>query len=160
MNVTYTPACLRPLATLALLITIQSTGIAGQPQPKGFIATDSGKHCSYTQTTQNGVKYFHELPGTHSTLTFDDPACMKDTGLGLDINKMMVNNTLARWYSHQDAAFKTTVSNTYRTSPLQVRGQCIQSAKYPSIGIAIEYVVANHSITQVKHAATVGACQK
>lgn len=145
---------------LWLLLCLPPLEAMADPQPKGHIANDSGKACHYSQTTTRGTKYFHQIPGSHSTLTFLDPACMKDSGLGLDINKMMINNVLARWYSHSGPAFKTEPKQMYRTSVLRVRGQCIQSGKYPGIGIAVEYTIRQNSITEVRHTATVGACEK
>jgi len=146
----------RALTYMCLLMGCTLASATGQP--RGYISNESGKNCAYIQITTQGVKYFHSIPGNYSRLTFDDPACMKDTGLGLDINKMMINNILARWYSHPNAAFATLPSQLRRTSVLQVRGQCMQSATYPIIGVAIEYHIMGNSITSVSHAATAGGC--
>jgi hypothetical protein len=87
---------------------------------------------------------------------------MRDSGLGfgLDTNKMLINNIISKWYSHADAAFQTRKSELYATSVLQVRGQCMQSEKYPAAGVVVEYKTNENSIFQVRHALSVGACQR
>lgn len=126
-------------------------------QPKGYIMNDSGGQCWYTQTAEYGA-YFHSLPGNRATLVFDNPRCMSDSGVGLDINRMMINHIIVRPYSHSDASFKSRPDEMYKTSLFQVRGACIQSARYPAISVAIEYFVSGSSIYQVRHAANVGPC--
>ena len=128
------------------------------PQPKGYIATHSGAKCPYTQGMSPDAQYFHKIPGVSYQLTFIDPQCMAATGLEADINKMMISNAITRTYSHSDAKFMTKPGELLRTSALQVRGQCIQSATYPGAGVAIEYQAAGNSIASVRHAATVGQC--
>jgi len=32
---------------------------------------------------------------------------MKSGDVGLDVNKMMINNIITKWYSHSDADFQT-----------------------------------------------------
>lgn len=126
-------------------------------QPKGYILNDYGVKCWYTQTATRGA-YFHTIPGQRATLTFDDPRCMRDNGLGLDINKMMINNIVARPYSHADANFQSRPAEMFKTSLLQVRGGCIQSGRYPAIAVVIEYLVSGSSIYEVRHAAGIGPC--
>ncbi len=72
--------------------------------------------------------------GTRST-------CMSDSGVGLFVNKMMINNTISKWYSHSVAAFQTRESEMFNGSELQKKGKCIQSKKYPLIGITVDYYI-------------------
>ena len=128
-------------------------------QPKGFIQNDRGEKCLYTQTTQSNSTYFHgSLKGRIGTITFEVPGCMSGKELGLDVNKMMINNVLSRWYSHADAAFKTRTDDLQPSSLMQMKGQCIQSAKYPVIGITVDYEVTNSSIVRVRHGSAVQGC--
>lgn len=141
---------------------LAATSIVHAQQPKGYIQNDNGEKCWYTQTTKESDTYFHSdgVTSNTSTLTFDDPNCMADsgTGLGLDVNKMMINNIITRPYSHSDADFQTRVSEMFPSSALQIRGQCIQSKKYPIIGVTVDYIVKNGSITKVKHGPAAGGC--
>lgn len=126
---------------------------------KGYIQNDKGEECWYTQVVKENNSYFHgSLKGSNGIITFDKPTCMSDSGLGLDINKMMINNIISRWYSHSDANFQTRVSEMYKGSALQKRGKCIQSKKYPSIGITVDYFIKNNSITGVIHGSSVQGC--
>jgi hypothetical protein len=68
---------------------------------KGYIQNDKGEKCWYTQIVKEENTYFHgSLKGANGIITFDNPKCMSDSGLGLDVNKMMINNIIAKWYSH------------------------------------------------------------
>lgn len=144
--------------TLFLLVFLFSLPVVAGPQKalkKGFVPNDSGKKCWYTQEFKDGVVHFTEkLTQNIGIITFDKPDCMTDSGLGLDVNKMMVNNLVSKWYSHDDANFKTSVPYLYSSSTFQVKGQCIQSETYPMIGIQIE----NNSIAKVVHGSSVGGC--
>lgn len=145
------------LIFVAGIVTFCSSAMA-DPQPKGFIQNDQGGQCWYTQVTTRGAIYFHSIPGTTSTLTFDDPMCMKEGALGQDVNKMLINIIIARNYSHSNANYKTRPGEMYKTSVLQMRGQCIQSATYPSIGVLVEYHQNKSAIYMVKHSASAGRC--
>ena len=128
---------------------------------KGYIQNDSGKKCWYTQVVKENNTYFHgSVKETDGIITFDDPACMSDSGLGLDINKMMINNVISRWYSHSDANFQTRVSEMHKGSLMQKKGKCIQSKTYPIIGITVDYFVKNDSITGVIHGSSIQGCTK
>lgn len=113
---------------------------------------------------QKNDTYFHSdgITGNSATLIFDDRMCMSDgrTGLGLDVNKMMINNIITRSYSHSDAKFQTRVQEMYPTSLLQVKGSCIQSKTYPLIGVTVDYIIQEGSITQVVHGASAGGCKQ
>ena len=145
---------------LGVLLAVCVTQTTAGPQPKGYIANHSGAQCWYTQGVSPDAQYFHKIPGVSYQLTFTDPQCMAGTGMEADINRMMINNAITRAYSHSDAKFMTKAGELLRTSALQVRGQCIQSATYPGTGVAIEYQAAGNSIASVRHAATVGGCSK
>jgi hypothetical protein len=107
----------------------------------------------------NDSKYFHGgLKGKMGTITFDVSSCMSDKDVGLDTNKMMINNVVSRWYSHSDAAFKTRVAELFPSSLMQKRGLCIQSSKYPIIDFTIDYEVKNSSIVRVFHGSAVQGC--
>lgn len=125
----------------------------------GYIQNDQGEKCSYRQVIKQNNTYFHSsLKGTNGIITFDNPTCMTDSGLGLNANKMMINNIISRWYSNSDANFKTRVSEIYNGSLMQKKGNCIQSTKYPNIGIMVDYFVENNSIKGVIHGSSVQGC--
>lgn len=152
--------CANRVAVFALLLApfALSAGPT-DPQPRGFIPNDYGEQCWYTQIVKSGESYFHEdLTGSYGVLTFDDPQCMAASELGLSVNKMNINNIVSKWYSHPDANFQTRESELYEGSQFQVRGQCIQSNKYPIIGITIDYIVRSGSIVEVVHGSSVGGC--
>ncbi len=99
------------LLTLTALLTTAflNNAIAGSKKAlsSGFIHNKGGEKCSYQQVFENQVIYFTQKHMQDiGIIKFDDPDCMKDTGIGLDINKMMINNIISRWYSHSDADFK------------------------------------------------------
>jgi len=148
------------IAAVFICFFTQLSAAQGLPlgQPKGYIQNDRGGKCWYTQTTEQRVQYFQTSPNKTATLVFDDPLCMKQSEVGQQANMMMINNTITHPYSHPDAKFQTRVSELFKTSLFQVRGQCIQSATYPSIGVLVEYHQANASIHTVKHAPSVGRC--
>lgn len=130
-------------------------------QPKGYIQNDRGEKCWYRQITTTDGKYFHgSLTGRMGTITFDDPRCMAESEVGLDVNKMMINNVVSRWYSHSDAAFRTRASELFPGSTMQKKGLCIQSSKYPAIGITIDYEIVDASIVRVRHGSAVQGCEK
>lgn len=127
-------------------------------QSRGYIHNDAGAKCWYSQTTEQRTQYFQTLPNKTATLTFDNPRCMMPSELGLNANIMLINSVITRPYSHAGARFQTRVSDLFKTSLFQVRGQCIQSATYPIIGVLVEYHQANGSIYMVKHAPSAGRC--
>jgi hypothetical protein len=92
-------------------------------------------------------------------MTFDDPSCMSDSSLGLDVNKIMINNMITRKYSHSDVKFMTRVGDMRSGSTLQVKGQCIQSETYPMIGVTVDYLIEKSSIKQVVHGSSAGGCK-
>ena len=128
--------------------------------PKGYIRNDNGGKCWYTQKTDPKSTYFHgSLKGWVGIMSFDDPQCMSDSGVGLIVNKMMINIHISGWYSHPDAKFQTRVSEMFNGSLLQKKGRCIQSKTYPYYGIFVDYFVKNDSITGVIHGMAIGGCK-
>jgi hypothetical protein len=126
---------------------------------KGYIQNDKGDKCWYTQVIKENSTYFYGLLGdTNGIITFDNPNCMSDSRLDLDVNKMMINNNISRWYSHSDADFQTRVSEMYNGSMMQKKGKCIQSKKYPIIGITVDYFIEGNSITGVIHGSSALGC--
>lgn len=144
-------------------ILFSSFAVAGPQKAlkKGFIGNDNGEKCWYTQEFKDDVVYFTEKHTQNiGVITFDEPDCMVNSGLGLDGNKMMVNNLVSKWYSHDDANFKTHAYDLYPTSRLQIKGQCMQSSTYPIIGVLLDYYVSNDSITKVVHGSSMGGCSE
>jgi hypothetical protein len=141
------------------LYTIFSGPIAAFTQPRGYITSSEGGKCWFNQTTDKRSR-LHSLEANTQRLVFDDPTCVKASGWEFEFNAEMIGNFISRGYSHSDAAFKTEYSDRMPTSSFQVRGWCIQSATYPIIGIAIEFVAENDSIVEVWHASTVMGCKK
>lgn len=127
-------------------------------QPRGYIQNDWGDICWYKQTTIQRIQYFQTIPNKTATLILDKSSCMKNGALAQDGNKMLINNSISRPYSHPDAKFLTRVDELYKTKLFQLRGQCIQSATYSIIGVIVEYHEANDSIYMVKHAPSAGHC--
>jgi hypothetical protein len=127
-------------------------------QERGFVSNDAGAKCGYRQTVISGALHFHgdAIATTIGEIVFDDPQCMADSGQGLGANKSMINKLISTWYSHPDANFDTT--NLRKTSLYQVVGECMQSRSYAAIGVAIEYIVENQSITKVVHGPTLEGC--
>lgn len=146
---------------IALILITKTSFAADEFQKKGFIQNDRGEKCWYSQVTDQESTYFHEsLKGTMGTITFDDPQCMSEADVGLDVNKMMINNAISRWYSHSDAAFQTRVSELFPSSMFQKTGLCVQSKTYPTIGITVGYEVKGNSIVRVRHGSSIQGCTK
>ncbi len=146
--------------TFAMLLH-SSFAISGSAKylTKGYIQNHNGQDCWYRQSVEKESKYFFgRLTQTVGVLTFDSPSCMAGNGFERDANKMMINNAISRWYSHSDAKFKTRVREMYKSSPLQKKGQCIQSSKYPAMGITIDYLIEKDSIKEVIHGGSVSGC--
>jgi hypothetical protein len=144
-----------------LALVLGSPAFAGSSlfQQKGFIQNEQGEQCWYHQEVVEGSHYFHDgVTANIGVLSFDDQTCMKTSELGQTVNKMMINNVISRWYSHSDASFQTRESELFPTSLLQKRGQCIQSKKYPAIGIVVDYEGSRDSIVRVRHGMSAQGC--
>jgi len=150
------------IVTIGIIFHLGSLAFAGPTGAlkKGFIKNDKGDKCWYKQIVKEKNTHFHgSFKGTNGILTFDKANCMSDSGVGLDTNKMMINNIVSRWYSHSDAKFQTRVDELFKGSALQKKGQCIQSKTYPNIGITIDYIIENKSIAKVIHGTSIQSCK-
>tara|TARA_R110001592_G_scaffold32162_2_gene112777 strand:+ start:31621 stop:32091 length:471 start_codon:yes stop_codon:yes gene_type:complete len=127
---------------------------------KGYVQNDEGEKCWYTQKFIDDVIYFSKKHTQNiGVITFDDPSCMSDNGLGLSAHKMMINNVISRWYSHDDANFQTNADELFSSSRLQIKGQCMQSKTYGMIGVLLDYKIEEDSIIQVTHSSSMGGCK-
>ena len=150
----------------ALTVGFSSVVMAGADRylKKGYIRNESGEKCRYVQRTDRNNMYFYGKKHTVGTITFDDPKCMSagELGdLGISINKMMINNIISKWYSHNDANFMTKESELFNGSLMQKKGKCIYSKKYPKVvGIAVEYFIKNNSIYSMIHGQSLMGCTK
>ena len=152
----------KAIAGLMLASLVGSSAALAGPTgalKRGYIQNDKGGKCWYKQVVRENNTYFHgSLKGTNGIITFDSPNCMSDSGLGLDINKMMINNIISKWYSHSDAGFQTRASEMFKGSALQKKGKCIQSKKYPIVGITVDYFIKGNSITGAIHGSSIQGC--
>lgn len=136
----------------------------------GFIANGIGEKCWYRQVFEETNPHFMK-PGLKNTtyqevriILFEDPKCMAHTLNDLEIyepiNRLMINNVITRWvsstYVRRDADFDTR--NLRRHGKHEARGYCIQSARYPSKGITIEYEGDGESIASVIYMLALGGC--
>jgi len=149
------------LLVFALLLYFATPAFSGAERfpKKGGILNESSKPCAYTQAVEEQSSYFYgKMTGNVGVLTFDDPQCMTSKGIALNVNKMMINNAISRWYSHPDADFRTRVPELSKGNSFQKKGQCIQSKKYPMVSITVDYVVQNDSIIRVLHGTGMVGC--
>jgi len=150
------------LVSLAFSILLHSSfAFSGSAKylAKGYIQNNNGQDCWYRQSVDKESRYFFgDSTQIVGVLIFDSPSCMVGSGFDVDINKMMINNIISRWYSHSDAKFKTHAREMYKSSPLQQKGRCIQSSKYPIMGITIDYLIENGSIKEVIHGGSLSGC--
>ena len=116
---------------------------------KGYINNEDGEKHWYSQTMEK-MKYFHSMDANTHILVFDKP--MVDT----DINKMMINNIVKRWYGVSDCKFK---KETGTKSIFQKKGFCFQSENYKRIVIVIDYIVDGDFIIKVYHAQGIAPCK-
>jgi uncharacterized membrane protein len=143
------------LVSITLIAATMTSGPENGPK-RGYINNIDGEQCWYDQEVKKNNSYFHEdLKGVNGIMTFDDPACMVENST----NKMMINNVISNWYSHDDANFKTRERELYDGSMLQVKGECMQSETYPAIGIMVDYFTENGNITGVIHGGSVQGCK-
>ena len=147
-----------------LLVTISAIHIAkaepgfGLELKRGYMYNDQGEKCWYSQQVKKDMYFYKRWPSKIATITFENPNCMSDSGVGLDINKQQINNVISRWYSHKDANFLTDPEELFNKSPLQIKGKCMQSRTYSVVGVLIDYKVSNNSIIGVVHGSSAGAC--
>ncbi|MBW2090940.1 MAG: hypothetical protein JRI34_02300 [Deltaproteobacteria bacterium] len=84
---------------------------------------------------------------------------MSDRGLGLNINKELINKMISRWYSHSDANFQTRIPEMFKGSLMQKKGKCVQSKTYPLMGIMVDYIIEDNCIIQVIHGSSFQGCK-
>ena len=156
------------LLSFSVLCCIFHAATADTPDPygstfnqAGFIRNGVNEKCTYSQTYEETNPHFMPANMKHTThqdvrtIRFHDTECMANTIDGLNIyepiNKMMINNIISGWfleaYVTRDASFDTR--NLYHPGKYQARGFCLQSKRYPSKGIAIEYLSDGDNITGV-----------
>ncbi len=155
--------CLLFLISFAMIFfSFTSTCFAERNfQPKGYIQNHMGEQCWYTQKTVHNIHFFIDIDGSKvGFIEFDDQKCMTGVDFKMDINKMMINNIISRWYSHRDANFQTRVPQLYQGSSMQKKGYCIQSEKYPLQGIMVYYEKKNDAIIRVLHSQSIGGCKQ
>ncbi len=132
---------------------------------EGFVNNFSGEKCWYKQvvTRDSSVSYFFEtLQGADTLMIFDDPKCMHDelNGWGMRHSQIAVNTVISRWYSKPDARFLVEPEDMFRRSDLQIRGWCIQSSKYPTQGITIDYFAdSENNLAVVIHQYSLQECK-
>lgn len=149
------------ILVLVWLLYVATPVFAGSENflKRGNILNETSKPCAFTQTVKEQNSYFYgKMTSNIGVLTFDDPKCMVGKGAALEVNKMMINNAIARWYSQPDAEFQTRVPELLKGNSLQEKGQCIQSKKYPMVSITVDYVIQNDSITRVMHGTGMAGC--
>lgn len=128
---------------------------------RGYILGDTGQKCWYNQEYKDNVVYFTERHTQNiGVMTFDSASCLKDSGLGLDANKMMINNIISRWYSNSDANFQTHPLDMHKPAKPQIKGHCIQSKTYSTQSIAVDYIIQKDSIAGVTHGSNALGCKK
>ncbi len=151
---------IRSLLVFFVLVITSSASLAANI--KGYINNHEGDACWYTQETVSST-LFHDIEGAEvTTLTFKDPLCMKSGDLGdfgRNANIMMINNIITRPYSHSDANFQTNAQNLRPGSLMQKTGRCIQSKKYPMVGVMVDYELKNDSISRVFHSRSLNGCE-
>ena len=150
-----TKALLLASLFLGLIIGSQQADASSHHRPKGFIRNLDGNKCWFLQNMKKADTYFHsEITANTATLVFDDPKCMSAEGWEADVNIMMINNFIAYPYSHRDAAFMSRPEELREGGLFQIRGKCIQSAKYALVAVAVDYIVEGRFIVAVKHSQT------
>lgn len=138
------------------LILLFSNSLLARGVARGYIKNVDGEKCWYKRSINKKEKYFHNLTSITDTMVFENKTCMENDDIG--VNVMMINNVVSRWYSHSDANFQNRKFEMFETSRSQKKGRCIQSKKYPNIGIAIDYIGGKY-IRSVKHTGTVQGCK-
>ena len=171
--------CIIGCLVAASLASAEEADRASRQDPRrifnrtGFIENARLDRCWYTQTYQEPNPHFMPADLKHTThhdlhlLRFSDPKCMASS-LGArgdvlgDINKSKINQMVTSWFLgtvvRRDANFEVYATYSPGKSGFQGHGECIQSKKYPSKGIAIEYVFENDAIKSVIYMGSVGGC--
>jgi hypothetical protein len=144
--------------SVAFTLALLAGPVVAQNQYKGHVINIDGQKCTFSQTT-SAESYLHSLQANTGHLVFDNPSCMSAKGLALDVNKMMIANFITGPYAQPDASFETRTGEFKKSSALQVRGICIQSATYPNLAVVAEFQINGEHISGVKHAMAVQGCK-
>lgn len=140
----------------AAIIALYAWGLLTLDSPRNYIANETEDRCSYQTHIIEADNYFHSSLTANTThLTFDDPACMKET----DANKTQINNIVTKGYGRSDVIYATGAKDMFPKSDVQERGYCIKATNYPLPAVAVDYVIEAGNITGVKHAMSFG-CKK
>ena len=147
----------RALLSLFTVLVAANSAHAEFPT-RGFIQNYAGEGCMFTQTAQEGSHHFYgsDLTSILRTVTFIDESCMTGSSGEMAENIANINAEIARPYSHADANFALGEHELMKGGLMQKRGKCIQSRKYPLIGVAVEYVKGKTGIAKVYHSSTTG----
>ena len=133
--------------------------------PRGFIQNAEGGRCQYVQVATGETQRSHFFPealvGSDTVLAFDDPSCMAAAdSVFLEINQRQINRVLARWYSLPDADFEVEPAKMAKRCEFQTQGGCLQSRKYPTKSILVEYFRKGEGISTVVHTEGIGGCAR
>lgn len=143
---------------MAMVALVVGQNFANAAQPRGYMSGNMGQKCWYEQQAVQG-KYLLDIPGKYYVLRFVDNKCMTSVGFEGDVNKMIINRAIGKAHSHDDADFGVRKSELFRTSVAQVRGQCMQSGRYPNIAVAVEYMESGGYFTGVTHSIALPPCK-
>ena len=142
----------------SIVIGVAAMMLFAAEQPRyGEIHNAGGFGCTFSQR-QERTEYLHTLPAGETILTFHDPHCMSAEGSAGFQNRAAIARVIAYPYSHADADFAVYPTEWFEPISFQRRGQCIQSRRYPDMGVAVEVTTSDGYITEVRHSITVSGC--
>ena len=145
---------------------------------KGARAADmfafDGHFCPYVQvaTALGSPSYFFDdLTNSDTLIIFDEPGCMNRIDYGGNVDRTAlhdasmvhaqneINRAVASWHGREDAAFLTDLQDLQLNRDMQQRGWCIQSSKYPTVSIAVDYFIdEDGGLTAAIHSGSIGSC--
>lgn len=146
------------LGAVALMFSAAPT-LAREGAKLGYILNINSEKCYFKQAVETEKFFYTDLTARTGTLTFDNPFCMKATGVDGTVNTLMIAKYVAAPYSHDDAAFQTGIGELRPAADGQSVGLCIQSATYPIIGVAFLPIITNGYISGAKHSLTIQGCK-
>lgn len=120
-------------------------------QPRGHIRSAHGDHCDFVNVAYDDARYFFpSASGRLIVMRFEDATCMSVRGRDIAMdNRIRIAQRVGRWYSHSDADWQAYPLEK-APGPLQARGYCMRSGKYP-VTVVLDFVVENGAITEVPH---------
>ena len=147
---------------MKLLLTvaagIASLSVSAAQQPRfGEIQNSGGFGCTFSQR-QERAEYLNSLPSNETILTFHDPRCMSDEGDAGFLNRTSIASAIAYSYSHRNANFAVLPNEWHDPISPQLRGKCVQSRRYPSVGVAVDFQTLDGYISEVRHSITLSGC--